>query len=182
MGRSRGVAANARHSGADGAGRQSRFRWADWRLLPWVVVIVLSHLFSDTGAAKMDGLRREPVILETASGRHTITAEIADTRASQERGLMFRRTMAADAGMLFLHERSDEVQMWMRNTFMSLDMVFIRADGVVHRIEHGTEPLSERIISSHGEVRAVLELKAGTARALQLAPGDRIVHRFFGTE
>jgi uncharacterized membrane protein (UPF0127 family) len=67
----------------------------------------------------------------------------------------------------------------MRNTYISLDMVFIKADGVVHRIEAHTEPLSERIIPSQGAVTAVLELVAGSAQKLQLKPGDRVLHPMF---
>lgn len=69
--------------------------------------------------------------------------------------------------------------MWMRNTYVSLDMVFIRADGVVHRIEANTEPLSERIIASQGPVTAVLELAAGSAEKLKLKLGDRVLHSMF---
>lgn len=69
--------------------------------------------------------------------------------------------------------------MWMRNTYISLDMIFIRADGIVHRIEAGTEPFSEAVIASHGNVAAVLELKAGIAAKVGLKPGDKVVHRLF---
>ena len=72
--------------------------------------------------------------------------------------------------------------MWMRNTYISLDMVFIRADGVIHRIEARTEPMSERIISSEGPVAAVLELAGGAAERLGLKPGDRVRHSIFGTK
>ena len=69
--------------------------------------------------------------------------------------------------------------MWMRNTYIPLDMVFIRADGVVHRIEAWTEPLSDDIISSHGEVSACLELAGGAAERLGLKPGDRVAYPLF---
>ena len=70
--------------------------------------------------------------------------------------------------------------MWMRNTYISLDMLFIRADGVIHRIEANTEPFSERVIASRGPVAAVLELKGGSAARLGLKPGDRVRHPLFG--
>jgi len=69
--------------------------------------------------------------------------------------------------------------MWMRNTYISLDMVFIRADGIVHRIEAGTEPFSEAVIASNGDVLAVLELKAGIAKKIQLKSGDKVIHALF---
>ena len=92
---------------------------------------------------------------------------------------MFRRTLAPDAGMLFDFEREQMVSMWMKNTYLSLDMLFVRADGIIHRIEASTEPLSERSISSGAPVRAVLELNAGTAARLGLRPGDRLIHPLF---
>lgn len=87
---------------------------------------------------------------------------------------MFRRSLADNAGMLFLYDRPQPVTMWMRNTYISLDMVFIAEGGRVHRIERATEPFSERVIDSGGNVVAVLELKAGTADRIGLAPGDRV--------
>jgi uncharacterized protein len=126
-------------------------------------------------------MRREPVTLVTATGEHVIDAEIAETAEQKARGLMFRTSMPEQAGMLFPFGGPKEVTMWMRNTYVSLDMVFIRADGLVHRIESRTEPLSERIIASGGPVTAVLELAAGVAERLHLKPGDRVRHPHFGT-
>ena len=81
--------------------------------------------------------------------------------------------------MLFDFSPEQQVQMWMRNTFISLDMIFIRADGRILRIAENTEPLSERIIDSGGPVRGVLEVVAGTAKKLGIAPGDRVAHPLF---
>ena len=92
---------------------------------------------------------------------------------------MFRTRLADNAGMLFFYDTPQEITMWMRNTYIPLDMVFIRADGTVHRIEARTEPLSETIISSRGDVTACLELAGGAAERLGLKPGDRVEHRFF---
>ncbi len=122
---------------------------------------------------------RQTVILKTAKGSIAIQAEIADTPDKQAIGLMFRRHLDKNAGMLFLYDRDQEVRMWMKNTFLPLDMVFIRADGTVHRIEAHTVPFSQAIISSGGPVRAVLELNAGSAERFQLMPGDKVVHPFF---
>ncbi|RMF06205.1 MAG: DUF192 domain-containing protein, partial [Alphaproteobacteria bacterium] len=82
-------------------------------------------------------------------------------------------------GMLFFYDKEQPISMWMRNTYIPLDMVFIRADGTVYRIETDTEPFSERIIASGAPVLSVLEVRAGTAREIALKPGDRIEHRRF---
>jgi uncharacterized membrane protein (UPF0127 family) len=87
--------------------------------------------------------------------------------------------LADTSGMLFFYDTPQEITMWMRNTYIPLDMVFIRADGVVHRIEARTEPLSENIVASRGDVTACLELAGGAAERLGLKPGDKVEHRFF---
>lgn len=124
-------------------------------------------------------MRRDVLKLITASGEHTFDVEVAETAEQKSRGLMFRRSLADDAGMIFPYHPPGEATMWMRNTYISLDMVFIRADGTVHRIEEGTEPFSEVVIASNGDVSAVLELKAGIARKVGLKAGDKVVHRLF---
>jgi len=124
-------------------------------------------------------MRKEVLKLVTASGTHAFQIEVAETAAEKSRGLMFRRSLADDAGMLFPYSPPQEATMWMRNTYISLDMVFIRQDGTVHRIEANTEPFSETVIASNGDVAAVLELKAGTARNIQLKPGDKVLHNLF---
>ena len=126
-------------------------------------------------------MRREPLTLVTATGEHVINVEVAQTAEEKALGLMFRSSLPEQTGMLFPFDAPQEVSMWMRNTYVSLDMVFIRADGGVHRIESRTEPLSERVITSGGPVTAVLELAAGVAARLGLKAGDRVRHPHFGT-
>ena len=126
-------------------------------------------------------MRRQPLTLTTAGGEHVFEVEIASTPEEKAMGLMFRTSLAGNAGMLFPYSPPQEATMWMRNTYFSLDMVFIRADGIVHRVEPRTEPFSERVIASRGDVAAVLELKAGTAERLGLKPGDRVRHALFGS-
>ncbi len=113
------------------------------------------------------------------SGVHVFAVELAVTDAQRARGLMFRRELPEGQGMLFDFKRDQVVTMWMENTYVSLDMIFIRADGRIARIAENTEPLSRAIISSGGPVRAVLEVVAGTARKLGLAPGDKVAHPMF---
>jgi uncharacterized protein len=114
--------------------------------------------------------------LEIASktGVHVFSVELAVTDAERERGLMFRRSVPELTGMLFDFKRDQEVTMWMRNTYVSLDMIFIQSDGRIRRIAENTETESDKIIPSGGPVRAVLEVAAGTARKLGIEPGDRV--------
>lgn len=125
-------------------------------------------------------MRRETLALVTGAAEHVIQVEVTSTPEEKAMGLMFRTSLADDAGMLFPYTPPQEATMWMRNTYISLDMVFIRADGIVHRIQANTEPFSERVIASRGTVAAVLELKAGSAARLGLKPGDRVRHPLFG--
>jgi len=111
--------------------------------------------------------------------RQTFRVEVARNDADRAQGLMFRRSMPADQGMLFDFGRTEPVSMWMQNTYLPLDMLFIRADGTIARIAANTEPLSTRTISSGEPVLSVLELNAGTAAKLGIKPGDRVEHPIF---
>jgi uncharacterized membrane protein (UPF0127 family) len=115
-----------------------------------------------------------PLTIDTASGSHAFRVEIAADDSSRETGLMYRRHLDADYGMLFDFAQTQPVAMWMKNTYVPLDMVFILPGGVVHRVEENTDPLSERVIESGVPVRYVLELPAGTAAKIGLKRGDRI--------
>jgi uncharacterized protein len=121
----------------------------------------------------------QPLEIVTKTGVHTFSVEVADTDAKRARGLMFRRELPDGYGMLFDFDREQPVAMWMENTYISLDMLFIRADGRILRIAENTEPLSRRTILSGGPVLAVLELIGGTARKLGIAAGDRVAHPIF---
>lgn len=135
------------------------------------------------GDAQADQKARvtEKLELVTEKGIVTLDVEIADTPARQALGLMYRTELPERGGMLFLNAVPREQTMWMRNTYIPLDMVFIRADGTVHRIAAMTEPHSEETISSNGLVSAVLEIAGGAAQRLGLKPGDKVRHRHFGT-
>lgn len=118
--------------------------------------------------------------IETVDGaRHRFRIEIATSPAQQQQGLMFRRELAADAGMLFIYRPRRVISMWMRNTIIPLDMLFIAEDGVIVKIVERTVPLSLASISSDQRVRAVLEVNGGTVARLNLAPGDRVSYRAF---
>jgi uncharacterized protein len=121
----------------------------------------------------------EQLILVTSSGRHVFQVEVMRTPDQRAKGLMFRRFMPADRGMLFDFERVEPVAMWMQNTFISLDMVFIRPDGTVARVAEQTEPLSTRTIPSGEPVLGVLEVNAGVAAKIGLKAGDKVEHGLF---
>jgi uncharacterized protein len=134
-------------------------------------------------AAAQDAARpaaSEPLTIRSRNGAHRFEVEVMRDDAGRSRGLMFRRRMAPDRGMLFDFERDEPVTMWMKNTYLPLDMLFIRPDGTVARIAADTEPLSTAIIPSGGPVLAVLELNAGTAARLGMQVGDRVEHPLFG--
>ena len=123
---------------------------------------------------------RDEIVIETKDGaRHTFSVELAVTRPQQARGLMFRRELAPDAGMLFLHKPARVTSMWMRNTLIPLDMLFIDQEGRIDKIVQRTEPHSLRSISSDRPVAAVLELDGGSTSRLGIAPGDRVIYGFF---
>ena len=123
----------------------------------------------------------QPLEIVSKTGVHTFAVEMAVTPEDQARGLMFRRELPEGQGMLFDFQREQETSFWMKNTFVSLDMIFIRADGRIHRIATNTVPLSERLVPSNGPVRAVLEVIAGTCKRLGIAPGDRVAHPIFSS-
>jgi uncharacterized membrane protein (UPF0127 family) len=112
-------------------------------------------------------------------GVHVFAVELALNDEQRARGLMHRRELPEGQGMLFIFDRDQEISMWMQNTYISLDMIFVRRDGTIARIAENTEPLSTRVIPSNGPVRAVLEVIGGTARKLGIEPGDRVAHRLF---
>ena len=121
----------------------------------------------------------EELVIESASGPHRFTVEIARTDAERTRGLMFREHLDPDAGMLFLYVEDQPVAMWMRNTLIPLDMLFIARDGRIVKIAERAVPLSETVIGSEGSVAAVLELNGGTAERLGLRRGDRVRYAAF---
>jgi uncharacterized protein len=121
------------------------------------------------------------VIVTRAGARHAFRVEMALTWEQQSVGLMFRERVGPDEGMLFDWGAPRESSMWMRNTIAPLDMLFIAADGRIHRIAERTVPYSLAPVDSRGPVRATLELAAGTAERLGLRVGDRVQQRIFGT-
>ena len=124
----------------------------------------------------------QPLEIVTKNGVQVFSVEMATTEEEKQTGLMYRKELADGKGMLFDFNPEQEVSMWMKNTYVSLDMIFIRADGRILRIAENTEPLSTKIISSKGPARAVLEVVAGTAQKYGIRPGDRVGHPLFGSK
>jgi uncharacterized membrane protein (UPF0127 family) len=110
---------------------------------------------------------------------HVLSVEVMRTEPEREHGLMDRRYLPADRGMLFEFDREQNIMMWMKDTYIPLDMIFISKAGVVTHIHENAEPLSEAIIPSHGPVFGVLEVNAGYARKIGLKPGDLVRHPMF---
>lgn len=114
--------------------------------------------------------------LTTSTGTYRFSIELADDEAERAKGLMFRQHLAPDAGMLFDFGEERPVAFWMRNTFISLDMIFIAADGTVKTIHEKAIPQDPTSIPSGVPVRFVLEIPGGRSREIGLQPGDRLSH------
>jgi uncharacterized membrane protein (UPF0127 family) len=128
-------------------------------------------LFVALPAAALD---RAKVEIEAGSARHLFLVEVARSDAERERGLMERTSLPLNTGMFFVFDREELVNMWMKNTFVSLDMIFADTEGRIVSIASDTEPMSLRIISSGVPAKSVLEVRAGTARRLGIRVGDRL--------
>lgn len=116
------------------------------------------------------------LVLKTATGDHAFTIEVMATDQERALGLMFRRSLPENSGMLFIYDPPQPATMWMKNTLIPLDMVFISSDARVHRIESNAEPFSETLIPSDGDVVGVLELNGGEAGKIGLRRGDKVIY------
>ena len=144
----------------------------------WMTLILAGALYAfagvETRAASIQTLE-----IVTKTGVHVFSIEMATTEEEKTTGLMYRKELPDGKGMLFDFSPEQEVSMWMKNTYVPLDMIFIRADGRILRIAENTEPLSTKIIPSRGLAKGVLEVIAGTAQKYGIAPGDRVAHPLF---
>jgi uncharacterized protein len=121
----------------------------------------------------------ETVEIVTSRGRARFQVEIAATRAEQARGLMFRKALAPDRGMLFTYKRPQPAAYWMKNTLIPLDIIYIQPDGRILSIVRNARPHDETPLPSGGLVLGVLEIAGGRAAQLGVLPGDRVLHRIF---
>jgi uncharacterized membrane protein (UPF0127 family) len=137
-----------------------------------ITALLLFGLLVAAGPARSAGVQTLEIAGKT--GVHVFSVEVVDNDADRAKGLMFRKELPEGKGMLFDFHTDQNVSFWMENTYMPLDMLFIRGDGHILSIAENTEPLSTRIIPSGGPVRLVLEVIAGTARKLGIEPGDKV--------
>jgi hypothetical protein len=146
-----------------------------------LAVALMPALPAAAAAQSLDEFARSSLSIETADGAsHEFQVYLARTPQQHARGLMYVAELPADRGMLFDYPRPRWVSMWMKNTLIPLDMLFIRADGSIANIAQRTVPGSLAVINSEGKARAVLELNGGTAARLGIRPGDRVRHAIFG--
>jgi len=141
---------------------------------------IAGSLFTFPARAQLQRFETSALTIVSATGPHRFTVEVAETPGQMEQGLMFRKTMAPDAGMLFDYKTPTLATMWMRNTLIPLDMLFVDAQGRIVNIQERAVPQSLDVIAAAAPVRAVIELNGGTAARLGIAPGDRVQHPIFG--
>jgi uncharacterized protein len=144
-----------------------------------LVAAFVFSAFLAFSAGLSQAANKSVVEIVTKTGVHSFSVEVVDNDADRAQGLMHRRSLPEGTGMLFDFHREQDVSFWMQNTYIPLDMIFIRADGRIHRIAENTVPLSLEQVPSRGPVRGVLEVIAGTSRKLGIAPGDRVAHPIF---
>ncbi|MEP3891776.1 MAG: DUF192 domain-containing protein [Hellea sp.] len=123
-----------------------------------------------------------PLTVVSEGASHTFMIERAVTLDQQARGMMFRESMDPDSGMLFEFDEPKIATIWMKNTPLPLDIIFVRSNGKILKIEHMAQPYKLRSASSEAIVAAVLELQGGRSKELGIMPGDVVKHAFFGTE
>ena len=145
-----------------------------------IIALCLAQAGPARAQSALANFERGELEIETGDGtRHVFQIELATTPEQKSQGLMFRRSLAPDGGMLFIYPSVRTITMWMRNTLIPLDMVFIAADGRIVKVAQRTVPMSLATISSDGPAKAVLEVNGGTAARLGLKPGDRVLHPAF---
>lgn len=156
------------------------FLWSR-RLRGWrcciVVIVVATMALAGRSMAQSPPPVEFPIstlTIESGGARHSFVIEVATTPAQHARGLMYRQALQPDHGMLFVYPKADYVMMWMKNTYIPLDMVFVDDSGKIAGIAADTMPLSTDIIPSPGAVKAVIEFAAGTAQRLGIHEGDRV--------
>ncbi|WP_341898873.1 DUF192 domain-containing protein [Ferrovibrio terrae] len=144
------------------------------------MVLLAAVIASPIQAQPQPTLPQSDLVINTAKGPKRFRVELADTDMSRSRGMMFRNSMAPDAGMLFDFKQEQMASFWMRNTLLPLDMLFIKADGTILNIHQRAIPHDESGVNSTGPVRAVLEVNGGTVSRLGIKPGDTVDHAIFG--
>ena len=146
------------------------------RALQWTAFVLFGLLVA---AGPVRPAELQTLEIASKTGVHAFSVELVENDADRSKGLMFRKELPEGRGMLFDFHREQDVSFWMENTYIPLDMIFIRGDGRILHIQENAEPLSTRLIPSGGPVLGVLEVIGGTARKLGIKPGDRVAHAIF---
>jgi uncharacterized membrane protein (UPF0127 family) len=141
------------------------------------ILLALCLALASVAPAVADTLEKRDLTITTSAGPQHFIVELARTPEQRQRGLMYRQDLAADAGMLFVYAGDGEIDMWMENTLLPLDMIFFAADGRIIKVAERTVPLSEATIGSDGPARGVLEVNGGTAGRLGIKVGDRLTYQ-----
>jgi uncharacterized protein len=150
------------------------------RLFLSFVLPLLLAVTANVARAQLAQFPVAALTIVTASGTHKFTVELATSPEQMTQGLMFRQSLAPDAGMLFDYQTPSMATMWMKNTLIPLDMLFVDAQGRIVNIQERAVPQSLDVIAATAPVRAVIELNGGTVARLGIAPGDRVQHPIFG--
>jgi uncharacterized protein len=145
-----------------------------------LLAVLLVWVIGPAANAQLQTFPKAELTIVSANGPHKFTVELATTPGQMEQGLMFRKSMAPDAGMLFDYRAPSMAAMWMKNTLIPLDMLFVDAQGRIVNIHERAVPGSLDTIAAAAPVRAVIELNGGTAARLGIRPGDRVVFPMFG--
>ena len=152
--------------------------------MPWhlrkLITIVASLVLMGTPTALSDiTFPQSEIIIISKSAEHRFTVEVATTMAQRQLGLMHRQTMELDMGMMFDFGQEQMVAMWMKNTLLSLDMLFIDKTGRIFQIEQNTVPLSLEVIAGKQPAASVIELNGGVTEQLEIMEGDQVIHDIF---
>jgi uncharacterized protein len=142
--------------------------------------ILLATVCTIVASAPARAGGQDTIEIVTSTGVHVFSVELATNEIERSLGLMYRKELAPNHGMLFDFQQNQSVQFWMHNTYISLDMIFITADGRVLHVAENAKPMSDTLIPSGGAVRGVLEVIAGTVRKFGIKPGDLVTGSFFG--
>ena len=142
-----------------------------------MVLVLIALVFGGASQALAGALSVEPLSIATTRGGFHFSVEIADNDATREHGLMFRKSLAADHGMLFDFKTPQSVAFWMKNTLIPLDILFIAADGHIVSIARNAVPMSQTPIPGGGDVLCVLEVRGGRAAEIGAEPGDLVSER-----
>jgi uncharacterized protein len=154
----------------------------DRRLLLQIALLplLLAACYASPSFAQLAQFSTAPLTIVTAAGPHRFTVELATSPEQMTQGLMFRQSLAPDAGMLFDYQTPSMATMWMKNTLIPLDMLFVDVKGHIVNIHERAVPGSLDVIAAAAPVRAVIELNGGTAARLGIRPGDRVSFPIFG--